>query len=80
METDTQTHRHTHTDTQTQYSNPRCACAPRVNDRYTTHSTKVTSYDGSKQNTYYTIPKAGSLIPAREFYGNTYILEECMTL
>ena len=36
--TDTQTHRHTHrhtdthTDTQTKYSNPRCACAPRVND------------------------------------------------
>jgi len=30
VETDTQTD--THTDTQTKYSNPRCACAPRVND------------------------------------------------
>ena len=28
METDT----HTHTDTQNDYRNPRCACAPRVND------------------------------------------------
>jgi len=34
VETDTHTHRHTdtHTDTQTKYSNPRCACAPRVNN------------------------------------------------
>ena len=30
METDT--HTHTHTDTQNDYRNPRCACAPRVND------------------------------------------------
>ena len=26
---------HTHTDRQTKYSNPRCACAPRVNDNMT---------------------------------------------
>ena len=25
-------HTHTHTDTQTKYCNPRCACAPRVNN------------------------------------------------
>jgi len=25
--------RHTHTDTQTKYSNPRCACASRVNNQ-----------------------------------------------
>ena len=29
-QTDRQTH--THTDGQTKYSNPRCACAPRVNN------------------------------------------------
>ena len=31
---DTQTHKHTHTHTHTQsdYRNPRCACAPRVNE------------------------------------------------
>jgi len=32
VETDTKTDTHTHTDTQTKYSNPRCACAPRVNE------------------------------------------------
>ena len=37
METDTQTHTHTHTDTQTKYSNPRCACAPRVKKATSKH-------------------------------------------
>ena len=34
METHTQTHTqtHRHTDTQNDYRNPRCACAPRVNE------------------------------------------------
>ena len=29
---DTLTHTHTHTHTQDDYRNPRCACAPRVNN------------------------------------------------
>ena len=29
---DTHTHTHRHTDTQNDYCNPRCACAPRVNN------------------------------------------------
>ena len=31
---DRQTDRQTNTDTQTKYSDPRCACAPRVNKHY----------------------------------------------
>ena len=37
METDT----HTHTDTQTKYSNPRCACAPRVNYTRVLHTGRL---------------------------------------
>ena len=36
------THTHTHTHTQDDYSNPRCACAPRVNN----HSLSYASQDG----------------------------------
>ena len=35
-------HTYTHTYTQDNYSNPRCACAPRVNNNYCAHyATKV---------------------------------------
>jgi len=45
VETDTQTHTHTHTDTQAKYSNPRCACAPRVNYITKLHaSSHLTNY------------------------------------
>ena len=36
--------RHTHIDTQNDYRNPRCACAPRVNE-----STKSSMYSNSMQ-------------------------------
>ena len=35
-QTDTHTHTHTHTHTQDDYSNPHCACMPRVNNRSST--------------------------------------------
>ena len=38
---DTQTHTHTHTHTQYDYRNPRCACAPRVNELQEPFSVKI---------------------------------------
>ena len=38
IEVDRQTDTHTHTDGQTKYRNPRCACAPRVNQFIGTHN------------------------------------------
>ena len=40
---ETHTHTDTHTDTQNDYRNPRCACAPRVNEIKSNVSDRITN-------------------------------------
>ena len=57
------THTHTHTDRQTKYCNPRCTCAPRVNeDRSTfTFFKRLRFYSLLRLNFHY-LPTKGEVI------------------